>query len=345
MAERAGVSIGTVDRVIHNRGEVSEKTREKILAIIKELNFEPDILASTLAMKKTYRFAVLLPEITKESTFWKAPQVGINRALNEISHYGVQVELFLFDQFEKISFRKNAAELIEYHPDAFVFTPVFADVSINLAQQAREAKIPFALINSNNDDVPKISYIGQDSYQSGKVAGKLMDLGLTAASRLLVVNISKALKNHKHILKRKAGFEAYFAGSKEPKVHIHTLNIENTEQESVDGTMLKHLKKNGKNYHGIFVTNSRVFKIAEFLHKNNLGAYRLIGYDLLEESMGYLENGTIDFLLSQQPYEQGYKGIMTLFHHVILHKEVKQEQYLPIDIITKENIKFYMEND
>ncbi|MFW5657196.1 MAG: LacI family DNA-binding transcriptional regulator, partial [Bacteroidota bacterium] len=61
IAQLAGVSIGTVDRVIHNRGEVSEKTREKILNIVKEMNFEPDILASTLASKKTFRFAVLFP--------------------------------------------------------------------------------------------------------------------------------------------------------------------------------------------------------------------------------------------------------------------------------------------
>lgn len=323
---------------------MSEKTRQRILQIINELNFEPDILASTLASKKTYRFACLLPEINNDSTFWKAPQVGIERALNEIAHYGVRIDLFLFDQFEKTSFRKKAEELIHSRPDAFLFTPVFADESFKLAEKASEDDIPFALVNSNNDEIPKISYIGQDSYQSGKVAAKLMGLGLSGKSDLLVINISRALKNHKHILKRKAGFEAYFQELNHNEIRIHTLNIENTDQDRVNRKLSRHLDKKNVDYKGIFVTNSRVFKIAEFLHENNLKKYRLIGYDLLEESMAYLENGTIDFLLSQQPYEQGYKGIITLFQHVILHKEVKQEQYLPIDIITKENIKFYIDN-
>ncbi len=313
------------------------------MQIIEELNFEPDILASTLATKKTYRFACLLPEINNDSTFWKAPQVGIERAFNEIAHYGVHIDLFFFDQFDKVSFRKKAEELILSDPDAFLFTPVFSDESLKISKLAKDEGIPFALVNSNNDDIPKISYIGQDSYQSGKVAGKLIGLGLTGNVDLLVINISRALKNHKHILKRKTGFEAYFNELGHQEIKIHTLDIENTGQDYVNKRLSKFFDTMAGNYKGIFVTNSRVFKIASFLDDYNMKDCRLIGYDLLDENIAYLENNTIDFLISQQPYEQGYKGIITLFNHVILHKEVKQEQYLPIDIITKENIKFYID--
>lgn len=309
------------------------------------MNFEPDILASTLASKKTYHFAVLFPEVNKDSTFWKAPLIGIERALNEIAHYGVQIDLFMFDQFEKNSFRNKADKLINTRPDGFIFTPVFADEAIRLSEKAHENHIPFALVNSNNDDIPRIAYIGQDSYQSGKVAAKLMGLNLNGNSDLLVINISKALRNHKHILKRKSGFEAYFKEKNFQNVNIHTLNIENTDQEAVDHELDNYLMQPEVDYKGIFVTNSRVFKIAEYLHKNKIDGYRLIGYDLLEESIAYLENETIDFLISQQPYEQGYKGIQSLFHHIILHKNIKSEQYLPIDIITKENIKFYIDKE
>lgn len=249
----------------------------------------------------------------------------------------------MFDQFEKASFHEKSLELIDSQPDAFMFTPVFADESIRLSALAEEENIPFALVNSNNDDIPKVSFIGQDSYQSGKVAGKIMSMGLQENADLLVINISKALKNHKHILKRKMGFEAYFNEKQVPKVNIHSLDISRTEQSRVDRTLDKFLKKQNKDFKGIFVTNSRVFKIADYLHRKGLTNIRLIGYDLLEESITFLEDETIDFLLSQQPYEQGYKGIMTLFQHVILHKEIKAEQHLPIDIITKENIKFYID--
>ena len=61
IARLAGVSTGTVDRVIHDSGEVSEKTRNKVGIILQELDYKPDILARTLASKKTYLFAVLMP--------------------------------------------------------------------------------------------------------------------------------------------------------------------------------------------------------------------------------------------------------------------------------------------
>ena len=62
IAERARVSVGTVDRVIHKRGEVAEETRKQILSIIEELGYTPNVLAKSLASKKQYQIAALIPE-------------------------------------------------------------------------------------------------------------------------------------------------------------------------------------------------------------------------------------------------------------------------------------------
>jgi len=45
IAEKAGCSIGTVDRVIHNRGRVAKPVRDRILEIIRELNYKPNVNA------------------------------------------------------------------------------------------------------------------------------------------------------------------------------------------------------------------------------------------------------------------------------------------------------------
>lgn len=52
VAEASGVTIGTVDRVLHERGEVSEKTREKVLRAVRELGYKPNVYASMLARNK-----------------------------------------------------------------------------------------------------------------------------------------------------------------------------------------------------------------------------------------------------------------------------------------------------
>ncbi len=98
IARLANVSIATVDRVIHKRGGVSEKTKTKIQSIIEKLDYQPNILAQRLALtsRGTIRLAVLLPAISGETEFWQAPLDGIKQAQSEIKRYGIHIEQFFF---------------------------------------------------------------------------------------------------------------------------------------------------------------------------------------------------------------------------------------------------------
>ncbi len=337
----AGVSIGTVDRVIHDRGQVSPDTREKVLKIVRKVNFTPDILASALASKKKFRFTILIPGHQEDSSFWKAPLSGMQRAVSEISHFGIKVEYLFFDQFDSASFQKNARRVIRSKPDGLLIAPVQYTQSVELARSCDEHQIPYVFVNSNIEELDYVSFIGQDSKQSGYLAAKLMSLGYQTGSEILVVNISKQIANHRHILKRNKGFEDYYTDNPEIKVKIHTVNIENTSQNFVNQTLDDAFQR-FVNINGIFVPSSRVYKVASYLFKRK-SSIRLIGYDLTEENIPFLENGTIDFLISQKPVEQGYQGIMALLSHLVLKKELKKSIYLPIDIITKENLNYYLE--
>ena len=67
----------------------------------------------------------------------------------------------------------------------------------------------------------------------------------------------------------------------------------------------------------------------------------LIGYDLINPNIKYLNNDTIDFLISQKPREQGYKALILVFNALRLNKKPSPEQLIPIDIICKENLCCY----
>jgi LacI family transcriptional regulator, galactose operon repressor len=51
-----------------------------------------------------------------------------------------------------------------------------------------------------------------------------------------------------------------------------------------------------------------------------------------------VEKGTIDFILTQQPESQGYQGIIMLYDHIVLKKEIRKKVIMPLNIITRENI-------
>lgn len=63
VAREAGLTVGTVSRVLNNRGYISEATREKVYQIMKELNYQPNEVARSLSKSKTNTIGVIVPHI------------------------------------------------------------------------------------------------------------------------------------------------------------------------------------------------------------------------------------------------------------------------------------------
>ena len=108
VAKRAGVSKGTVDRVVHNRGEVSKKSEAKVRKAIEELHYEPNLYASVLAKKTDYVIACLLPEFS-EGEYWEKIWRGFEAGGEQVSALNVTTRLFSYDQYDVTSFRKACA--------------------------------------------------------------------------------------------------------------------------------------------------------------------------------------------------------------------------------------------
>lgn len=54
----SGVSTGTVDRILHNRGKVSEEAQKKVEKVLKEIDYHPNLIARSLALKKNYHLSL-----------------------------------------------------------------------------------------------------------------------------------------------------------------------------------------------------------------------------------------------------------------------------------------------
>ena len=81
----------------------------------------------------------------------------------------------------------------------------------------------------------------------------------------------------------------------------------------------------------------------EYLIGHNMKNFKLIGYDLLHRNVSCLKEGAVDFLIAQQPTAQGYSGVESLCNHLIFKKEVKQCNYMPITLLSVENVDFYLD--
>ena len=117
VARLANVSRGTVDRVIHGRGRVSKETAKRVKAIIKQVNYKPNILARSISLARTFNFGALLPLADQDGHYWLLPRHGIERARRDLEVYKVTVSYIEYDKYSLPSFRKACDDILENRDD------------------------------------------------------------------------------------------------------------------------------------------------------------------------------------------------------------------------------------
>lgn len=344
IALKANVSTGTVDRVLHNRGNVNEKVKEKVLKIISEMKYEPNYIARALGSNKTYHLAALIPDYSFDS-YWLAPKTGIEKAEKDLGKFGVQVHQYKFNPFDAQSFIKAAKEVTKAQPDGILLSPIFYREVLPFFETWRNEDIPFVLFNTQIAEFNPLSYIGQDSYQSGYLAGKLIYYGAKQPSSILIAHIDEEISNAAHLLKKEQGLRNYFLhnnlADRYPivKAELNRADINSFKLK------LNEVFEANPDIRSVFVTTSKAHEIAKHLEQNHLPDVNIVGYDLLPQNLYYLNKGTISFLINQNPRGQGYWGINQLVDHLVFKKEVAPIKFLPLDIITKENLNYYLDED
>ncbi len=225
-------------------------------------------------------------------------------------------------------------------PDGVVLAPFFKKESLGFIEKLKNLNIPFVFIDSEIKNAGQISYIGQDSYQSGLVSGKLLDL-LVRDGNILIIHFAKEMDNQTHLVDREQGFYEWFNKNKENKRLLFTAEVPNTDNEQWMERIKSAIEAN--NIRGIFVTNSKVFLVGRLIDKYNLTGLKVIGHDLVKWNIEYLKQDVVQFLICQRPEEQGYNAINKLFKYIVEKNQVAVQNYTSIDIITKENIDYYIE--
>lgn len=337
IAKRANVSLGTVDRVIHNRGKVSNDKKERILKIMEEVDYKPNIYARGLVLNKLYTIAALIPEF-EPGEYWEVPYRGIDNAAKALGQFGIKVRYFYFNQNDIDSFIKQSNKLIEFKPDGVILAPVINFEAIKFCGKLRKLDIPFSIIDSNIENSGAICFIGQDSLQSGRLAAKLLSNSIKGKGKLLIVSIKNNENHNKTLQKRIEGFKDYLIESD----NFEDINLEeiNIDQRETDWKKNLEIMLKQKSPNGIYVPSSKVHFVAEIIDRNLIEA-KLVGNDLIKNNQYYIESGTIDYVIGQRPENQGYLALENFYKFLVTKQEVSKNTFLPLDIITKENLMYY----
>jgi len=160
VAERAGVSLQTVSRVINDGPNVRPAMRERVQAAIDALGYVPSIAAQRMSGKRSY---LILAINDRERTIadWRSREGGdwvdqmLLGGMLKCAEHGYRLIFELVDTHSDYVERELAAALASLRPDGVVLTPPHSDNPL-ICRLLADHNIPFARIGSRemNPGIP-----------------------------------------------------------------------------------------------------------------------------------------------------------------------------------------------
>lgn len=339
IAKRAGVSIGTVDRVLHNRAGVSEASRQKIQAILDEVGYKPNLHTSAVALRKEYRLAISVPK-AEAGQYWDHLLAGTKQAIEEYSDIHIHLDILPYDQFDPAACRQVFAGIPEMQPDAVIIGPAFDAETRNLCSVLEADGIPYVFVDTTIEGTRPLAAFTADQPAGGSIVGNILTHATPPESKIALLlthsdEDSKALNSEQ----RRAGLERYFSDIGQ----AHRL-IEEVF-DPYDPYIEEHLRgffASNPGIAGACVLNSRGYFLADFLHREGLDHITVVAFDLTETNVRSMKQGNIYALVCQQPQRQGFLAVTTLLEYLLYRRTNKNAQhFMPIDIVLRENLDYY----
>lgn len=333
IADATGVSRGTVDRALNNRGRVDPEVAERILRAARELGYVKKP-RKTGARKKACRIGIVT-QLAKAS-FMLEINRGIREATRELSDRGVEIlvrEGMHVDEKEQL---RAIRELVEEGIDGLAVMPVDCEgVREQINALAGAEKIPVVTFNSDIVGTKRRCFVGMDNTKSGRTAAGLMKMMTGGRGKILVIT---GYFNNPVNSTRVAGFveELKACG---PDMEIVGVLGSFDEPEEVERIIL-HTMQAVPDLDGIFMVSGGQAGIRKALDELQPGKRPyIIVYDQTPRNEKALRDGTVDFLIDQNGYVQGYRPPHILADLIQKGQEPEQELLLTdITIRTKYNL-------
>lgn len=338
IAVRAGVSVGTVDRVLHKRPNVSKEAYEKVENVLKEINYQPNMYASALAYNKNYEFFVVLPQHDSEA-YWEEVEEGIEKACSMRRDFHISVRMVYYELFDPKSYSETLDEVMASNPQGVIIVPTDLESTRQYTDVLHERGIPFIMLDSYIPDLRPLSFYGQDSFRSGAFAARMLMLIVKGDTEIMLMKQTKnGMVASRQQMNREIGFRLYM---KETYPAVKILDVELPLEKSDYDDILEDFFKSHPGVRQCITMCSRAYIVGEFLSRTNRRNVQIMGYDMVGRNAACLRNGSISFLIAQHAFVQGYQCVDSMFRAVVLKQEVAPVNYMPIELLTKENVDFY----
>lgn len=342
VAKAAGVTCGTVDRVLHNRGEVAQATREKVMEVIARLGYKPNVYASILAKNEAHKIAVIMPSFSA-GDFWELVKNGFDQAQEYAERFSITLKSYYYNQYDIESFKQQCDQVLREEYSGVIIAPMFLDATFRFSVKLSEEGIPYVIFNTTAGTDSHLAYYGLPMYESGRCcADMLMSMSDTGQrGRVYLVKILRdAKKLSDPSVDKRRGFMDYMEDYY-PDTEIVNVEINPNSPKDVSETLAKAFS-GAEGRLNIVTLNSRIYLVADYLRSQGLKGYNVVGYDVLDRNIEALKKGYVRMLIGQHSDKQAIGAVTALTDYLVMGTVPKvKDNYMSIDLLTKNNYTFY----
>jgi LacI family transcriptional regulator len=305
IARATGVSIGTVDRALHDKPGINPVTRARVLSTAAALGYRPNLAARHLKAGTSVRIAVHLPR--ELALFWDSLREGIREAAAP------------FEPTLHVDFR-TYPRLGEGDTDLFAHAlaggangliiapgdPVALKPWINKAAKKRVA---VACVVTDAPDTARLTSVSADPYTVGAVAGEFLARCLPGGGPVAFFTGWLGTQDHADKLR---GFDASLNAVGQG-LQLASV-VEAHDDERAGHRQALALFKSHPNVKGIFVSTVNSLPVLKALEQQGrLGRVTVVTTDLFPALLPYIRRGTVAATVYQRPLAQGRLALHTLF--------------------------------
>lgn len=333
IAELAGVSRGTVDRVLNNRGSVNAKTAEKILEIAKAVDYKPNKAGLTLAaQKRRLKLGVIL--FGNSNPFFAEVMKGVHYQQEKLASYNctIIVKQISYDAQEQLT---AIDDLLAEEVHGIVLAPYNSPAVISKINELYDMGIPIVTTNTDIDHSKRIAYVGSNDFLSGETAGGLMGLMTSGEIYAGIVLGSRQILCHTD---RVAGFQSCIE-RKYPHIRI-TAVVQNQDDEVESFRVTQKLLQENPQINALYFAAGGVYGGCKaVIAEGRQHSTTIITHDKVDTTRSFVKEGIISATICQQPFIQGSKSLDILFNYLTAGELPEKElNYVTVDIRIAENI-------
>ncbi|UWP58885.1 LacI family DNA-binding transcriptional regulator [Ruminococcus gauvreauii] len=312
IADLAGVSRATVDKVIHNRPGVSDAVREKIKAIIIETNYQPVHLRKYMREeKKQIRIAVIIPEL--QDDFMNSLKAGMDTSYLEFQPYGLHVDYYHCANYEPQQLIAILKHFKELPIDGIALRGLRNKHITELISDFADMNIPVFTYDADLPNSRRVSFIGEDLYRTGQISASLLCKSIGYEGEIALLTGSM---NVNSCIQRIEGFTAYL---KEHAPAVRIVAIEETlSQHVITYQKTAAILKSYPNLKGMWNCVCFSEDMAQaVIDAGKQKKVKLVSLIFAPKVMHYVKEGVIDYTIGLTPYKLGKIVIKSLYEYLI----------------------------